>query len=303
MGHLLGLRKRLVRAVTQHNVRVAVLHRAQWLLQWIEGAPGAVDMAWQRIQRMPELRQNRLLHRSLGAPTLQEPLQIASVCRREAPEQVGRRIAQLANSARPGDEPVRLWNALVAPGDVPPCGSIVIASAREHDGVDLLRRMAQRHASEIVYRRFAAADPAQFDSGAAYADFASPCRCCVRVHVLSRRCLRNELVLGELTKVRDLVLLLGTRTALCEQLAHAAARVVGMHGAATRIHLLARDAHELSVVESLLRHAGVEAQVLARTLRPGAEEADYVEAALAATESELPATCPSWDQSPPARVA
>ena len=80
---------------------------------------------------------------------------------------------QIPNAAAPRPEPMDIWYALAAPGEVRPCASIVLASAREHDDVDLLRRMVQRHGGEIVYRRFAGADPDQFESGAAYADFAS----------------------------------------------------------------------------------------------------------------------------------
>ena len=303
LGHLLGLRQRLLRAVTACGVRVAVLHRAQWLLHWVEGAPGAVDMAWQRIQRMPELEASRLLHRSFGPQTLNQPLHIAAVFRKEWPEQVGRRIAQLAHFPPPGAEPACIWNALAAPAQVPPCGSMVIASAREHDDVDLLRRLAQRHDGEVVYRRFAGADPAQFDSGAAYADFAGPCRCSVRVHVLSRRCLRNELVLGELANVRDLVLLLGSRASLCQLLAQAAVELLRTQCAGARVHLLASEPASVALAGGLLRDAGVDATVRTRTLRSGEEEADYLEVTLASMEGELPGACPSWDRGQPALAA
>lgn len=303
LGHLLGLRQRLVRAAIERNVRVAVLHRAQWLLHWVEGTPGAVDLAWQRIQRMPELEACRLLHRSFGAPALTESLHIAAVFRKEWPEQVARRIAQFASVPVPGGEPSRIWDALAAPGPVPPCRSIVIASAREHDHVDLLRRLAQRHDREIVYRRFAGADPAQFDSGAAYADFGSPCGCTVRLHQLSRRCLRNELVRRELANLRAMVLLLGSRAPVCEQLVRAAAGLLRVRGGAVRIHLLASEPDKLAQAEALLREEGVAGPVLSRVLRPGPEEADCLEAVLASMDGELPGICTSRNWTRPELAA
>ena len=298
LGHLLALRKRLLRAVTEHSVRVAVLHRAQWLLHWIEGPPGAVDMAWQRVQRMPELRASRLLHRSVGAPGLREALHIAAVFRNERPDHVGRHIAQLADAAPFAEEPARIWHALAAPGAVPPCASIVLASAREHDDVDLLRRMVQRHGGEVVYRRFACADPALFDSGAAYADFTLADACNMRMHVLSRRCLRNEMVLRELTGVRDVVLLLGGRPASCHQLAQSAIELLRMRGGRDRIHLLANDPAQFGDIEALLRDAVPQATVRACVVEAGAREADYLEAALASLERDLPDVCPSWRAAP-----
>lgn len=293
MGHLLALRKRLLRAVTERSVRVAVLHRAQWLLHWIEGPPGAVDMAWQRVQRMPELQASRLLHRSLGAPALRESLHIAAVFRNERPDQVARRIAQLA--ADPcGAEPGSIWHALAAPGDRPPCASIVLASAREHDDVDLLRRMVQRHGGEVVYRRFAGADPAQFDSGAAYADFAHAGACSTRMHVLSRRCLRNELVLRELANAGDVVLLLGGRPALCRQLALAAIELLRIRGGSCRVHLLANDPAQVEAIDALLRDAVPQATVRGCIVEGGAPEADYLEATLVAVERDRPEGCASW---------
>lgn len=298
LGHLLGLRKRLVRAAAEHGVRVAVLHRAQWLLHWIEGPPAAVDSAWQRIQRMPELEGNRLLHRSLGPATLGEPLHIAAVIRNERPEHVARAIAQLADATPPGPQPANVWQALAAPGAVQPCASVVLASAREHDDVDLLRRMVQRHGGEIVYRRFAGADPAQFDTGAAYADFAPACACTVRTHVLSRRCLRNELVLGELADVREVVLLLGARPGLCRRLTEAAIGLVNAGGGATRMHLLAQDPAHLPAAEDLLRHAVPQVPVLARVVPGRSPEADYLEATLAMVERDLHDACPAWRRMP-----
>ena len=280
LGHLLGLRQRLLRVLMGESVRIAVLHRAQWLLHWIEGPPPAVDKAWQRIQRMPELEASRLLHRSLGPQTLREALHIAAVVRQERPEQVARAMARLAELPAPG--PHEIWRALAAPGGTPPCGSIVLASARGHDDVDLLQRLVERHGGEIVYRRFAGADPAQFDCGAAYADFPTGNGRRVRLHVLSRRCLRNELVLGELTKLRELVLLLGARPTPCRQLAEAAVDLLRGRASRTRIHLLASDPASLARVEGLLAASGLDATVLPRTLQAGAEEADHLDATLAA---------------------
>ena len=114
------------------------------------------------------------------------------------------------------------------------------------------------------------------------------------MHVLSRRCLRNELVLPELTNVGDIVLLLGGRPALCRQIAQAAIELLRTHCGRTRIHLLANDPAQAGAIAAQLAEAGTGATVLTRIVQGGAPEADYLEATLAAAEHELQEACPSW---------
>jgi hypothetical protein len=297
LGHLLALRRRLLPAVQARGVRLAVLHRAQWLVLWIEGTAGAVESAWQRIQREPELEASRVVHRSAGPSWLPEPVHIAAVFRREEPRQVVRQLAALADLSPSEAEPSRLWHELVAPAAVPPGRTVVLASAQEHDGIDLLRQVAQAHGSEVVYQRFAGADPAQTDSGAAYTDVVADCGCCTRLHVLSRRCLGHALVRGGVGEMSDVMLLLGARTVAAGRLAGSLLPLLAERGRAVRVHLAGREASGLAQAEGVLRAQGAAAAILPHLARTADEEARALAHALAGPVRRPGERCPAWDRS------
>src|SRR6185436_10066793 len=69
----------------ESGVRMAFLSTGAWLVLWLEGTPAAVEQAWQRALEHQAHRRPRLLHRSLGAPTLREPVHIASLYTQEKP--------------------------------------------------------------------------------------------------------------------------------------------------------------------------------------------------------------------------
>lgn len=277
LDHLLGLRRRLLRAALARNVRVAVLHRSQWLIHWVEGPPRAVESAWRRMHRLPQQDAFRLLHRSSGRPTLEQPVHIASVFRAEAPQQLARHLAALAVVHAPASEPLRLWHELSAPAALPPCGRVVIASALEHDGIDLLRRVAHRKGADVVYQRFADSDLTQFDSGAAYADLETGCGCAVRAQVLSRRGLGHSLVRGGLSEVREVVLLPGTHESRCARMVDAVRPLLADSGDQVRVHVLGRESAMVALASGLLRAAGSTAPVVPGIVRSVHEKAGVLE--------------------------
>ena len=267
LDHLLGMRRRLLRAALARDVRIAVLHRAQWLIHWIEGPPRAVESAWRRMQRLPQQDAFRLLHRSPGRPTLQQPVHIASVFRPEAPQELARHLAALAVVHAPAAEPARLWHELSAPAALPPCSRVVIASALEHDGIDLLRRVAHRKHADVVYQRFADSDLTLFDSGAAYADLEAGCGCAVRAQVLSRRGLGHALVRGGLSAVREVVLLPGNHESRCARLVDAVRPLLADCGDRVRVHVLGREPAMVDLAAGLLRASGSTAPLLSGIVR------------------------------------
>src|SRR4051812_10098080 len=92
LDHLIALCARLVHAADARGVRIALLHRARWLVHWLEGSASAVDSAWQRILRMPELRATRQIHRSVGTATLRQPVHVAALMRAESPAHAARHL-------------------------------------------------------------------------------------------------------------------------------------------------------------------------------------------------------------------
>ena len=277
LDHLLGLRRRLLRAALARDVRIAVLHRAQWLIHWIEGPPRAVESAWRRMQRLPQQQAFRLLHRSPGRSTLQQPVHIASVFRPEAPQQLARYLAALPVLHAPAAEPARLWHELSAPAAVTPCSRVVIASALEHEGIDLLRRVAHRKHADVVYQRFADSDLTQFDSGAAYADPEVASGCAVRAQVLSRRGLGHPLLRGGPPAVRELVLLPGIQESRCARMVDAVQPLLADCGNGLRVHVIGREPAMVALASRLLRPAGNIHPVLAGTTRSVHESAAWVE--------------------------
>lgn len=295
MDHLLGLRKHLLGTAAATGARVAVLHRAQWLLHWIEGAPAVVESIWERIQQLPEQDSARLLLRSVGAPALRTPVHVAAVFLRELPQQVARQIAQLADDTA-AKEPARVWQEMAAPAAVPPCGSVVLASAQVHDGIDLLRHIAQDQGIEVVYQRFAGPDLTQFDSGTAYADFSGEevCPCTIRVQVLSRLGLRNALVRSGLPPVREVVLLPGVHEGQAERLTEAVLPLLAEHGKA-RVRVVGRSPATLALSGQLLGAAGVGGVLLPCFARSVAEEASLLEEALLEAERSADGCLPWGD--------
>jgi len=292
LDRLLGLRRRLLRAALARGVRVAVLHRAQWLIHWIEGPPPAVESAWRRIQRLPEQDAFRLLHRSEGAPTLRQPVHIASVFRPEAPQQLERHLAALAASQASAHEPVRLWHGLAAPAGPTPCTRVVIASALDHEGIDLLRRIAHRKHADVVYQRFADSDLTQFDGGAAYGDLDVGCGCAARAQVLSRRGLADPLVRGGQPAVREIVLLPGSHEGRCARLVDAVRSLLADGGDRIRVHVLGQDAGMVGLAVGLLRVAGGAGPVLPGIARSLHEKAVVVEQLL--LEAATADGCAPW---------
>lgn len=217
---LLSLRPAIRRFNESVGICGALLYNAGWLVQWYEGSPEAVDKAWRMSEANTGHSNTRVIHRSIGAPTLTEPLNIATLHGRDKPTDVARRLYQVERERLLGlgEEPAQVWRWLSGPSHLKAQDEVaalarqdVLAlTSEDSESVDLVKALADRARVPVTYQRFANADARSSDAGAAYADL--PCAgYTTRVQALSRRALGNSLVRLSLQQMQRIVLLLGSR--------------------------------------------------------------------------------------------
>ena len=214
------------------GVRSAIWYSSGWFLQWHEGPAAALDEAWLASQACEWQGKHRLLHRSQGPQGLVDAVHLSTVHSRETATDVARRIYGIGRQQDLGwsAEPMEIWRQLTAP-----ClyaGADAMATvARDNvfavtseftESVDLVRAIADRHRTQVVYQRFAGGGLAGGDVGAAYVDVAEGGKM-ARVQALSRRALENNMVRMSLQQMQCLVLLLGNRAGSAAKLATAVA--------------------------------------------------------------------------------
>jgi len=56
-----------------HNIRVALMHRCGWFVEWIEGPPDGIRALMERVALDPRHRSLRVVHESVGKPRLFKP--------------------------------------------------------------------------------------------------------------------------------------------------------------------------------------------------------------------------------------
>ena len=225
---LLQGRRWFTRVHAETGVKMAFLSTGAWLILWLEGEPEAVDRAWDRAIAHQAHRRLRLLHRSLGAPTLRDPVHIASLHTQEKPTDVARRLKQVEREHELGwiTEPAQVWQELSAPWRMAGPDTLafmarrgVVALTSEHnESVDVLRGIAEHNGTRVFYQRFAGGDTRSGDVGAAYTDLTSFSHV-TRVQAVSRRALGHDMVRRSLEPMHALVLLLGDRPKPAIQLA------------------------------------------------------------------------------------
>jgi hypothetical protein len=249
------------------GLRSAILYSAGWFVQWHEGSPEAVDKAW-RLSEAHSLHSNtRVIHRSVGAPTLTEPLNIATLHGKDKPTDVARRLYQVESERLLGigEEPAQVWRWLSAPVHAKPQDElaalvrqdVVALTSEDTESVDLIKALADRQQVPVTYQRFANADLRSGDAGAAYADL--PCAgYTTRVQALSRRALGNSLVRLSLLQMQSIVLLLGSRPRPAESLLAAVSSLLAASQTMPVVHLLGpspeicrRAAEQLAAIPGL----------------------------------------------------
>lgn len=219
------------RACGEHRIpglHGSLLHSSGWFLLWLEGAAADVEAVLKRSAKHPCHTQPRVIHRSEGAPRLREALTLATTQWPETPVAFGKRIAALEH-ARPMLEPAEIWRRLSEPCNLPEGRTrrhIALVGADDTRCIDIVRKLADRFRSPMVYQRFASSDLQTRDVGAAYVDLpidGEP----TRVQVLSRRALGHGLVRDSLKGVEKLAVMLGPKPETAIELAQ---KVAGMYG-------------------------------------------------------------------------
>lgn len=169
-GPVLAEMRRIRDQAGRHNgpdgIRVALLHKSGYFVQWAEGPPAAVDRLLERVTMDSRHHGLQVLHRSLGRRRLFRPWIGAIVQSDEVPAVMAARVRRMTRSG-PGEavnqEPAQVWAWLCAPPqpDMPRPGGaglrVMLLSARGRHSFDLLRWVAEHYRRPIVSRRFAAA--------------------------------------------------------------------------------------------------------------------------------------------------
>jgi len=147
------------------GVRVALLHKAGWFVQWAEGPESAIDGLIGRVATDPRHHGLQVLHRSVGRRRLFKPWIGAIAQGDDGPSVMASRVARLARAQElhPTQEPAQVWALLCAPpqADMPRPGGaklrVMLLSARGRQAFDLLRWLSEKYRRPLVARRFAAA--------------------------------------------------------------------------------------------------------------------------------------------------
>ncbi len=219
MEELLAMRELVSSFNVAVGVRSALLYSSGWFFQWYEGPAEGVEKALRVAQSDKRHGRMRVLHRSVGAATLDEPLQIATTQSLDKPTDVARRLFRLqqGQALEVSAQPHELWMQLVAP----PCRPgpdraesalvqrhVVAVTSGNSGAVDLVRSIGQRVGVPVTYQRFATGAPRAADVGAVYVDLPGSFQV-MRLQALSRRSLSHAMVRLMLSDVQCVLLLLG----------------------------------------------------------------------------------------------
>ncbi|WP_374406238.1 BLUF domain-containing protein [Hydrogenophaga sp.] len=177
---------RRIRDHAVHNndkfgIRVALMHRCGWFVEWIEGPPDGIRDLLARVSLDTRHRSLKVVHESVGKPRLVKPW-IGSIAEpNESTGEFARRVMALHERHLKGKgfEPSSVWRSLCSP--LP--GHVEVAAAREGsyqrvmmmsaartDAFSLLQWVANREKRPVVHRRFAGAARDALDVESDYLD-------------------------------------------------------------------------------------------------------------------------------------
>lgn len=164
-----------------HNLRVALMHRCGWFVEWIEGPPDGIRALMERVALDPRHRSLRVVHESVGKPRLFKPW-IGSIAQTtETTGEFARRVMALQERHQKGRgyEPASVWRSLCSPlpGHVEVAAAndgsyqrVMMMSAARTDAFDLLRWLSAHEQRAVVHRRFAGAARDALDVESDYLD-------------------------------------------------------------------------------------------------------------------------------------
>lgn len=227
MDELFAARQRIVEERID-GLHASLMYSSGWFLLWLEGADEAIDMVLKRSSKKLRLHAApRVIHRSTGPATLNEPLTIMTTQWPETPDNFARRIEALEH-AQPALEPREIWRRLAQPcalTQAEPPRRVALVGTDDTRSIDFVRKLAERFGATMVYQRFASSDLTTRDVGAAYVDLSldgEP----TRLQVLSRRALGHRMVHESLKGVQRLAVWLGSKPATAIELADSVAGFV-----------------------------------------------------------------------------
>jgi hypothetical protein len=253
MDELFAVRERAINEPVE-GLRASLMHSSGWFLLWLEGSDEAVDTVIGRSSKKLRLHaQPRVIHRSRGPATLDEPFTILTTQWPETPADFARRIESVEH-ARQAVEPRELWRRLAEPcvmDAVHPPRRIALVGTDDTRSIDFARKLAERFNAPMVYQRFANSDLATRDVGAAYVDLPIDGQT-TRLQVLSRRALGHRMVRESLKGVQKLAVWLGPRPAMAIELADSVAGFVQSTSTVPEIDLVAQCAEEARSVREYL---------------------------------------------------
>ncbi|HSH92142.1 MAG TPA: BLUF domain-containing protein, partial [Ramlibacter sp.] len=219
VGRLLEMREGIFRFNSRMGLRTALLYTGGWFVQWHEGPASAVDKTLEMSRSHRTHSHLRVIHRSVGAGCLAEPLQIATLHGQDKPTDVARRLFRIEEERRGRGEldPAEIWlrlsaplagpMAMVASAKVP--ARLLAVTSESTESIDLLKAIAERCRVPVAYQRFATGGVRSIDAGAAYADLGCSAAH-TRIHALSRHVLANSLMLLSLRQVHGVLILHGS---------------------------------------------------------------------------------------------
>ncbi|HVZ46052.1 MAG TPA: BLUF domain-containing protein [Ramlibacter sp.] len=245
------------------SVMGALLFSAGWFLLWLEGPDDDVEAARKRAARDRRNMHQRVIHRSVGPATLTTMATVVMAQMAESPAGFWHRIVRVRDGLGPALDPAGIWHALSAPCVAPPGAGmddcprrhVALVSAEDNGPIHLLRNLSDRCGTTLVYQRIADSACRGSDVGVAYADIPTHSGI-VRVQLLSRRALSKELVRASIDGAESLVLLLGSRDALAQELAGRVAECTCESGRHPRFILCGDDREIVARASDQLRAAG-----------------------------------------------
>jgi hypothetical protein len=284
MDELLKIRNHNCGPDAAPPVRGALLYSRGWFVLWLEGDQAEVDAVIRKAAIDPRNAHQKEIHRSVGAPTLTEPLTLVATQGAEGPGAFGRRVYYFRKQWQQGliQHPAAIWQYLSAPctaSDLHECQPdrhIALVSAEANGPIDLLRKLGEQFGSEVVYQRFARGMSHTSDVGVSYVDLPISGEVC-RVQLLSRRALPHRMVRQTLVGTDSLVMLLGGRPAPAIELASAVAACVATLPTPPAICLVSDSDEIAATIGDMLRQQMASLTATPTLLRlPEAQLAQFI---------------------------
>ena len=204
----------------RHNepaeIATALLYQSGWFVQWKEGPGPALLKTMDRVAGDARHHDLRIVHRSRGPRLLSGPWSMAVVQCHETAADMERRVLCLKHDVEQGRQfsPPAIWRRLSTPMEHPGAARqddpdafqrVLVCSAVGTSSFDLVNWLGERHAAEVVHRRFAGAHA--LDVGTNYVDFEQGGRV-LRVIAMARHGLSVPLTRAFMADYSHLVLLL-----------------------------------------------------------------------------------------------